>query len=108
MSWSNDFIWITAIRKDLEEDFVVLPESAPCALNGMSIAADPPNDKRTMTYRDIFIVCKPPRKTCPIVVIELSTQSLLNTTDACVPTRRPKNCSLLRRRIRFVACVFRR
>src|SRR5262249_5444755 len=73
MSWSSDFIWMTAIRKDLEEGFVVLSGPAPCALKGISITADPMNDKRTITYRDIFIACKPPRRRRPIIRTELST-----------------------------------
>ena len=34
MSWSSDLIWTTAIRKDPEADFVVLPGSGPCPLWG--------------------------------------------------------------------------
>src|SRR5215472_7058300 len=69
MSWSRDFIWTIAIRKDLAPDSAVLPASGLCPFNGISSAPDPANNKKTVTYRDIFIAGRPP-KPHPIVRME--------------------------------------
>src|SRR5215470_8528419 len=54
MSWSSDFIWTTAIRKDLGRDLDVVSRSGLWPFSGISIPADPSN-RRTTTYKDIFI-----------------------------------------------------
>jgi hypothetical protein len=59
MSWSSDFIWITAIRNVLAPDFATFPPPGPWPFNGISNAPDPPNNKRTIKYRDILMLAQP-------------------------------------------------